>query len=100
MDKQIIMQNEVVEFIKDIPDNLFNEPLIENLKPLKGISEEEVKRIKEKHQKKFVETKLPPKPIIAINQISEEEVEKIKSKNKRKSKEFKEMMNLEIKNFK
>ncbi len=89
MEEQKIMQNEVVEIVKDIPDNPFNGPLIENLKPLKEISEEEVRRIKEKNQKKFIETTKPPEPPMATNKVSEAEVEKIKNRNKKIGKNFK-----------
>lgn len=83
-------KNKTVEIIEDIPDNPFSGPLIKNLKPLKKISEEEVRKIKEKNQKKFVETIKPPEPPMATNKISKAEVKKIKNKNKRKGKIFTE----------
>ena len=81
---------QTVEIIEDVPDNPFSGQLIKNPKPLKKISEEEVRKIKEKNQKKLIETTKPPEPPMATNKISESEVKKIKSRNKRKGKIFTE----------
>jgi len=82
---------QTVEIIEDVPDNPFSEPLIKNKKPLKKVSEEEVRKIKERNQKKLIEMTKPPEPPIATNKISKAEVEKIKSRNKRKGKIFTEI---------
>ena len=84
------MENEIVEIIKDVPSNPFNGQLIKNSKPLKKISEEEVKSIKDKNKKKLIETIMPQEPIMATNKISKAEVERIKSKNKKNGKTFTE----------
>lgn len=66
---------------------------------MKKISEEEVRRMKENNQKKFVEIIRPPEPPIAINKISKAEVERIKSKNKIEGKKFIDNFRTSIKNF-
>ncbi len=94
------MQNEVVEIVKDVLDNPFNEPLIINPKPLKQISKEEVERIKSKNKKTQIATIYSKEPI-QLTPLSLEELEKIKQlkeKNKKKPIETKLINKLKILN--
>ena len=94
------MQNEVVEIVEDVIDNPFNEPLIENPKPLKQISNEEVERIKSKNKKTQIATIYSKDPI-QLTPLSLEELERVKElkeRNKKKPAETKIINKLKILN--